>query len=69
MERTNIAPRPFLTDSTVALMLQCCVCRRLSVTLSIVTKRCVPEHIVTIESLLAVVYEKSNDLDLCLEVV
>jgi len=29
---------------SVALMLQCCVCRRLSVTLCIVAKRCVVEQ-------------------------
>ena len=61
-------------------MLQCCVCRRLSVclssvTLCIVAKRCVLE-----QKLLFSAYRKSymneksigakmNDLDLCLEVV
>jgi len=50
---------------TVALLVQCCVCRLSPVTLCIVAKRCV------LEQKLLLRYEKSigtkmNDLDLCL---
>jgi len=55
-------------------MLQCCVCRRLSVcTECIVAKRCVIEQKLLLtayrESYEKSIGTKMNDLDLCLEVV
>ena len=64
------------TVLTVALVLQCYVCRRRlsSVTLCIVAKRCVLEQKLLLRAYRQSYIEKSigtkmNDLDLCLEVV